>query len=73
MKPAEARARELAEKMQEAVRDKHIAALRESGLSIAAIAERTGLSKSAVLQKLAREMKRGGSGVISKSGIQVRP
>ncbi len=52
------------------IRDKHIAALRENGLSIDAIAERTGLAKRTVLQRLAAIMKKGGT--ISRSGIQVR-
>jgi DNA-binding NarL/FixJ family response regulator len=41
-----------------------------SGLTAAAIAERTGLSKRTVLHRLAAIMKKGGA--ISKSGISVR-
>jgi DNA-binding NarL/FixJ family response regulator len=51
-------------------RDSHIARLRESGLGVDAIAERTGLAKRTVLQRLAAIMKK--SGTISRSGIQVR-
>ncbi len=50
------------------IRDRHIAALRET---VDAIAERTGLAKRTVLQRLAAIMKKGGA--ISRSGIQVRP
>ena len=56
----------------DATRDKHIAALRANGLSVDAIAERTGLARRTVLQRLAQVMKKGGSGTISRSGIQVR-
>ena len=52
------------------IRDRHLAKLRESGLSVDAIAERTGLAKRTVLQRLAQVMKK--SGTISRSGIQVR-
>ena len=54
------------------IRDRHLAKLRESGLSVDAIAERTGLAKRTVLQRLAQVMKKSGSGTISRSGIQVR-
>ena len=52
------------------IRDRHLAKLRESGLSVDAIAERTGLAKRTVLQRLAVLIKKGGA--ISRSGIQVR-
>jgi lambda repressor-like predicted transcriptional regulator len=51
-------------------RDKHIARLRESGLGVDAISERTGLARRTVLQRLAAIMKKGGT--ISRSGIHVR-
>ena len=50
------------------IRDKHLAALRENGLSVGAIAERTGLAKRTILQRLAQVMKK--SGTISRTGIQ---
>jgi DNA-binding transcriptional ArsR family regulator len=53
-------------------RDKALVALRESGLSVDAISERTGLSRRAIQQRLAAIMKKGGSGTISKSGISAR-
>ena len=52
------------------IRDRHLAKLRESGLSVDAIAERTGLAKRTILQRLAQVMKK--SGTISRSGISVR-
>jgi integrase len=52
------------------IRDRHLAKLRESGLTVGAIAERTGLSRRTVQQRLATIMKKGSA--ISRPGIQVR-
>ena len=41
------------------IRDRHLVKLRESGLSVDAIAERTGLDKLTVLQRLAVAMRKG--------------
>jgi DNA-binding NarL/FixJ family response regulator len=41
------------------IRDQHLAKLRESGLSVDAIAERTGLAKRMVQRRLAAVMKKG--------------
>lgn len=41
------------------LRDRHLAKLRESGLSFDAIADRAGLDKLTVLQRLAAAMRKG--------------
>jgi DNA-binding NarL/FixJ family response regulator len=51
-------------------KDSHIAKLRADGLTIDQSAERTGLAKRTVTQRLAAIMKK--SGVIDRSGISVR-
>ena len=54
------------------IRDRHLAKLRESGLSVDAIAERTGLAKRTVLQRLAQVMKKSGSAPFPVPGSSVR-